>query len=119
MSKLTFDLDRKEQEVEIGGEAYVLVELDGKQRDKWMNDLGARIRLGKDGKAQGLKSFDNMQAGLISASLKKIVGDERKPVSMETIQSWPARVSGGLFDAAKELSGLEDESDKDSDEGND
>jgi len=109
---LSFVLEREERPVTIGGEAYVLIELDGKERDKYLNVLGGRLRHGPDGKAGGVKDFDGLQASLIAASLCKVVGSERVPVKQHIIQSWPARVVSGLFEAARDLSAL-DEKEKD------
>ena len=119
---LSFELELHERPVTIGGEAYVLVELDGKQRDRYLNGLGSRLRVAKDGKAAGVKNFDGLQASLVAASLKRIIFDGgREPVTVATIQAWPAQVVSGLFDAAKVLSALGDEDeDEDKDkEGND
>jgi len=111
---LSFDLEREERPVTIGGEAYVLIELDGKERDKYLNVLGGRLRHGADGKPGGVRNFDGLQASLIAASLRKVDGEEKKPVPLNTIQGWPARVVTGLFEAARDLSALDE---KEKDEG--
>ena len=121
MEALNFDLDRAERAVTIGGQAYVLIELDGKQRDKYLTALSNRMKTTKEGKPAGFKTFDGMQADLVVECLRKVdetTGD-RTPVSMETIQSWPAKVSTGLFEAAQELSGLNESEDSEEEPGND
>lgn len=115
---LEFTLERQERPVTIDGDEYVLVELDGRERDKYLNNLAPRMKTNAKGKPAGLKSFDGLQAWLIHLSLFKVEGDARKPVSVETIQTWPARVIKGIFDASKELSALDDDDDED-EEGND
>lgn len=105
---LEFELDRRERPVKINNEDYILVELDGRQRDKYMASIGRRSKTGADGKTE-LKNYDGMQADLIAESLYKIVGDERQPVAVAVIQSWPSRISSKLFDVASVLSGLVEE----------
>lgn len=120
MDQLNFKLDFKEKPVTINDEDYMLVELTGKARDKYLNNVGARIRHGKDGNPQGVKNFEGLQAGLVSQSLFKLEDNERKPVKVETIQAWPSSVLTGLHDAAKKLSALGDEEGEgDDEEGND
>jgi len=122
---LVFELTRQERPVMINGEAYVLVELDGTQRDKYLTDIAARVKTTGRGKkaTQSMKNFHMLQAGLVSLTLFKLSEDGKIPVMAATIQEWPARVISDLFDAAKELSGLddedEDEGDEDGEEGND
>lgn len=117
MDALNFELTRKEQPVTIGGSAYTLVELDGAARDKYLQDLTGRVRTTPEGKPAGVKNFCGLQASLVSASL---VDATRKPVPASLVQSWPARVVAALYDAARELSGLEDENDDEPEkEGND
>jgi len=110
------DLELKQRPVEIGDESYVLIELDGTGRDAYMNDMGDRVKM-VDGKAEGLKTFDNLQAKLLQLTLRRLVdkgvdGIVPEAVSLETIQSWPSRISSSLFDASKTLSGIKDEDDE-------
>lgn len=104
---LDFSLTRDEQHVTIEGEAYVLIELDGFGRDKYLTNVAGRVRLDKGGNATGLKNFDGMEAGLVALCLKKVEGDHRRPVEEKVIQSWPGRVVTALFNAARDLSGLD------------
>ena len=61
---------------------------------------------------------DGLQASLISESLKKIENGQQVAVKADTIQTWPARVLAGLFDAAKELNNLGKDEEEDEDQGN-
>ncbi len=126
LDALVFELDFAERPVTIKGEEYVLVELNGTGRDKYLNNVGGRLRVGPTGKPQGVKDFEGLQASLVSASLKKIEGGERKVVLLKTVQTWPAQVIEALHAAAKKLSALGDEkgekkgdADEDDDQGND
>ena len=110
---LNFVIEREEQPVVISGEDYVLIELDGKKRDTYLNDLSARLRISPMGKPAGIKDFINLQSGLLSMSLKKVVGGERVAVDKKPIQAWPASTISGLFEAAKNLSGLGNDEDAD------
>jgi hypothetical protein len=104
---LSFSLERAERPVTIAGEDYVLVELDGHGRDKYLTNVAGRVRVNEKGDTTGLKNFDGMEAGLVALCLKKIEDGTRKPVTLATIQSWPGRVITALFDAARDISGLE------------
>lgn len=115
---LIFTLDRAERPVTISNEDYVLIELDGKERDRYLNGLAKRIRTSPDGKSQTVKEFDGLQGSLIVASLRKVTPEGLRPVDIKTVQTWPARVVKGLFQAAKDLSALNDDEDENS-EGND
>ena len=117
--KLVFDLDFKKIPVGIGGEDYVLVELDGRERDKYLNTLTGRLKTGTDGKSQGVKNFEGLQSSLLSKSLKKIVDGMEVGVTEIIIQGWPARVQATLYDEARELSALGDEKKKKDADGND
>ena len=103
---LNFTLSLAEKSVVIDGEGYVLRELDGKERDTYLNDLSARTRIGANGKPAGVKDFVGLHAGLLAKALKKVVGNERQDIDKKAIQSWPASTVSKLFDIAKELSGL-------------
>lgn len=111
---LCFDLNRLEKPVTIQGEGYVLVELDGRSRDKYLTSLAARMKLNKDGKPCGISNFDSLQASLISSCLFKVdaLDGTRTPVKAETIQGWRSSVIKSLFEESRKLSGL-DESDDD------
>jgi len=117
--KLIFNLDFKKIPVEIGGEEYVLVELDGRERDKYLNTLTGRLRTGADGKSQGVKNFEGLQSSLLSKSLRKIVDGMEVGVTEVTIQGWPARIQATLYDEARALSALGDEKKKKDADGND
>lgn len=116
---LSFSLEREEIPVRVGDVDYVLIELDGKERDRYLQDVGKRIRTNREGNAAGVKNFDGMQAFLVSLSLKKEAGGgDREDVPVTTIQKWPAKVVSALFDKARELSALGKEEGED-EEGND
>lgn len=103
---LNFTLERQERPVTISGQTYVLIELDGKQRDNYLNGIGQRLRHTPDGKPAGLKSFDGLQASLIALTMRDSAG---KAVPIDVIQSWPARVVSKIYDAAREMNGLGDD----------
>lgn len=113
-----FAIERQEREVTIGGEEYVLIELDGKERDKYLTGLSERVKIPSGGGQGVVRNFDGLQASLIAASLFKIGEDGvRTPVKSSTIQTWPARTINGLHEMAKELSAIGDE-DEGAEKGN-
>lgn len=89
---------------------YSLRELDGFERDKYLNSLSDRIRIDVNGKPSGVKNFDGLQASLLSKCLWDAEG---KLVPISVVQKWPARVQSSLFEQAQKLSGLDDKSSQD------
>lgn len=121
--KLEFTLDKAEVEVSLSdpktgttGE-YVLVEMDGRCRDKYLTNVSSRVDSGPDGKGTSVKNFEGLQSALLSLVLFEVVGSERKPVPEDTIQAWPARVQSALFDQARDMNGLGDKAEQEA--GND
>lgn len=102
---LTFQLTRQELPVNIDGDTYVLLELTGKERDAYFNTLGRRLRPGADGKAS-VQDFEGIEATLVAASLRRVLGGGHLPVTVAEVQAWPARVVSALHKAAQQLSGL-------------
>ncbi len=107
--ELSFDLEVVQKPVKIRTpegvvKNYVLKELNGTERDKFLNNMSARMRTDPSGKPTGLKTFDGLQSYLISRSL---FDEEGKLVSEKEINSWPARVQAALFTEAQKLSGLD------------
>lgn len=115
MDTLQFSLALKELPVVIDDEPYVLVELDGRERDRYLGDLSKRVAPGANGAANSVRNFDGLQASLVAVSLRKIVHNDRVRVDIKVIQDWPASVIGALFKEAQILSALNVKTD----EGND
>lgn len=113
---LEFTLTRSEKPVTIDGRKYVLIEMDGKQRDAYLNGMGQRIRHTPEGKPAGLKDYNGLQASLVASCLHEEETAEspnRKPVAINTVQSYPARVLSALYDACKEMNDLDEEEEGD------
>ncbi len=92
--------------VTLDGEKYTLIEMTGKQRDAFLDDIGGRMKF-IAGKSAGMKNYDGLQAFLVALCLIDKKGDN---VKKEVIQSYPSSVQTKLFKAAQELNGLDDES---------
>lgn len=108
MSKtIEFSLDLETTEVTIGGEVYVVKELDGKSRDKYLTLLSKRVK--RTGDDASVSNFDGLQSSLLAMCLYQ--GDELIPEA--TIQAWPARAVTGLYEIAKDLSKLDEEDKED------
>lgn len=101
-----FTLTRKEVPVEIDGQLYTLLEMDGKQRDQYLNHVGGKMKTTSEGKPAGLKDFNNLQSRLISQHLKDLEGEY---VKEDVINTYPASVVSGLAEMCREISGLDDE----------
>lgn len=106
METTALDLDPSEIQISVkrGGkeETLCLREMSAALRDKYLDSMAARVRLGPDGTAQGIKAFDGMQADLLERCLFR--GD--KKIEREEIQRWPAGTVNKLFLKAQELNHL-------------
>lgn len=123
---MEFCLDIKEYPVHfnIGGEriTYYLREMTGQERDSYLGALqkmmGNQSMTGGKVNASGIKSFDGIEAELLSRVLFKEDIDEDKDevtkvrLTKSEIQKWPAPVQHKLFLKAQKLTGLGDEEDK-------
>lgn len=118
MESKSFTLKREEVKVDLDGSEYVLVELDGRERDRYLNALTSRLQPSRDGKGGSVKNFDGLQASLVAASLFKVEGTERVSVPIDDVQAYPAKTLSDLFGMAKELSALSVDDDDD-EAGND
>jgi hypothetical protein len=110
MSTLSFDIELKEQPVELVNpdgtkKEYILKEMDGRGRDKYMNQLQSNMVM-KDGKPQGLKDYEGMHSSLLVRTL--FDKESGKAASKEFIQGLPARVTAALFGASQTLNALSD-----------
>lgn len=118
--------------VEIVGAKYVLLELDGLERDAYLTLVAKKSTTDSDGNSS-ITSFNNLQADLIHRSLflvdenGEIVYEEsgdKKRIPIPEIQSWPASMIQTLFEASQALSKLDlkdedDEDDPKDEKGND
>lgn len=107
MENLEFSLKLQEVPVKItesdgAVKDYTLRELDGQERDRFLDDFGNRVKYSGT-EVQGLNKYEGLQAGLLALCLR----DERKElVKVEVIQKYPASVLSALFKAAQTLSKL-------------
>ena len=83
---------------------YTLKELTGKERNKYLNKMSNRVKIGQDGKAMGIKNFDGFQSDLLKLSLFDESGEH---VSEEDIEEFPSSTQQKLFEKAQKLSGLD------------
>lgn len=83
----------------------IMRELDGRQRDAYLNSLARRMKTGKGGQ---VRDFSGLYANLISRCL--IDRETREPRFKEDqIQAFPSSVQSALFKKAQEISGLGDD----------
>ena len=78
--------------------AYTLKELDGNERDQYMNRVSKKM---KSRVEQGLKDFSGMCSDLLSMS---IYDENSKLVTAKVVQSWPSSTQIELFKMAANLS---------------
>jgi len=112
---LAFKTTLKEVPVAIDGNSYILRELDGRQKGKYLNKMGGRIVLNAKGEVASFKDYAGLESTLLSLCL---YDSENKLVpatvmdGTEEEQGWPSTMLTGLFDAAQDLSGLNEEARK-------
>jgi len=90
--------------VEIDGQKFQLMELNGQERGNYLNEVKERIIMGPDGQTVGMKSFNGLEASLLKYCLYDPQG---KPVTVQTLNEWPSGMLGDLFEDALSLSGLD------------
>jgi hypothetical protein len=89
-------------------ETLILRELDGLERDKYLNNLRSRTSI-KDGTR--VNNFTGLQSSLLSRCVYRTNSDgEEELVPAKEIEGWPATTQSKLYEAAMELSGLKDDS---------
>jgi hypothetical protein len=90
---------------------YILREMNGSARDKYLGFIGAKMNTSKDGDIQ-MTDYEGLQANLLSRSLFKIVDGKKESVLYKTIQEFPAKVQTALFNKAKAISGMDDDAEE-------
>jgi len=112
-------------------QSYTLRELSGKDRDKYLNVMGGKMRH-REGE-KGLKNFDNITATLIHLSLLYSVIPETLPegtkksdwlehetnavgtnVPTNLIQTWPSTLQKGMHAKCVDMSSLDEGDEEDS-----
>lgn len=105
---LDFDsLTLVELPVKYKGNSYILREADERAARAYRNALLSCMTLGPDGKPQTLKNLADVEPLLVSLCLFDARG---KLVPKAIIETWPSRMVKKLFDKAKAISDLNEES---------
>ena len=102
MQVFKFELKLKELEVELSGAKYVLRELTGKQRDKYLDTVAKRVNY-VNGQQAGMTSLSGLQSCLLSMCL---IDSDGNAVKEAVIADFPGSVQSKLFKMAQDLSGL-------------
>ena len=89
------------------GKHYILREASGKAATDQRNAVVASAQIGPDGKVVGIKNLASVEAKFVADCLWDDKG-KNPPVAL--VLSWPARVQKQLYEVAKELSDLGEES---------
>ncbi len=85
---------------------YTMREMNGTARDAHMKSMSDRVKFDPaTGKPTGLKTFDNLQSGLLA---RVMFDEEGKPVDNKTIQTWPSSTQTVLFKAAQKLNAMDE-----------
>lgn len=111
MDKLVFSLKLEEVPIQITDENgveknYTLVELPSDERSVFLNQTGKKVKTSVDGKVQSITDYKFLQEDLLT---KCVIDENREKITRETISKWPAKTVSGLFKAAQELSGLDED----------
>jgi hypothetical protein len=107
--ELVFETTLKELPVTIDSKSYVLRELDGILKGKYLNTMGSRIELGPTGQIKRFKDYSGLETTLLELCL---YDDENNLVKTTVMREWPSTLLTRLFEAAQELSALDEESKK-------
>lgn len=105
-----YDDPEVEIPVSIRGVAYVLKEASGDAAAKYRNACLRATRVGKDGKFSAVDGIADVEPLLVSLCL---FTQEGKRVSDSVVRGFPSKAVKALFDKAKEISGLNEVSNKD------
>ncbi len=100
---IELSLELKTVPVTLEGNPYSLVELTGDTRDKYMTDMSQRMKYDAKGKPTGLKSFNGLQAMLLTLCLHN---QDNELVKAADIQKYPSSTLTTLFEMAQELNGI-------------
>jgi hypothetical protein len=108
IKELSFSLALKEIPVKLVTKegvqkVFTLVELDGSQRDSFMQDMADRIEF-QGGKVSKITNFEGMQSNLLAMCL---YDDKKQLIPIEELNKFPAGVLTELFKTAQKISGLE------------
>jgi len=114
MEALKFSLQKQviPVEMETGPnmvETYHLVELTGKERDKYLDGMSGKMKYNPKGEPIGLKTFKGLQSSLLCLCLEDA---NEKKVKESDLEKYPASVVNDLFKAAQKLNALDEEGQK-------
>lgn len=105
------DLAPRQQSLTINGKAYSLRECDEDGRRQWQNAKYRASRL-TDGKLTSIEGMADTDSLLVSLCLFEQVGnsgDNFRPVPLQNVRKWPPRVVKRLYEAAVQMSELDQE----------
>jgi hypothetical protein len=114
MSKTTYqpivfsteDLEPIVISVTVGDKEYTLREASGDAGIKWHNACTKCFKTSKEGGIASIEGLADTEALLVSLCLTDKVG---RQVSINTIRGWPYKVQKHIFEAAKEISNLNED----------
>ena len=99
---LSFDLEREEIPVKLGGRDCKLVEMDGQEKDKYLKAENNKMKVDGSGNRH-MNDFNDSHALLISYCLRDENGD-RVPVAV--IRDYPSKVQMKLHQECMILNGF-------------
>lgn len=98
---------RKKTIVGPDKKTYTLEEATGKVATEHRNAIMASSVFGPDGRVTGVKNLASVEARFVAGCLWD---EKRRNPPEQVILSWPAQVVKKLYEAAQELSGMNEES---------
>ena len=106
---LRLKLVRKETPVILEGEdgeekKFTLKELNGAERNKYLNKMKHRVKMGADGKTATITDFNGFQADLLYVSL---FDENNEAVPVAEIENLPSSTQQALFEKSQNLSALD------------
>lgn len=101
----SFRAERKEEEFDVGGVAYIMREMDGTLRGQYQDFLLTRLKTTSEGKSAGISKASGIEAYLLCRCV--IVKDTGKFVDAKMVDSWPAGEIEEIANWAQEFNSLD------------
>lgn len=104
----------KSKKVKLDGRVFTVQEMSGTDLAAWRSDMADRAKFNSSGVVVGLKSYQGVEAALISRCLWDPDGMR---VPAEMISQWPSTALQALTKMCEEINGLTKESEEEAKKG--
>lgn len=91
---------------------YYLRDMDGEQRDAFVDFISKKVQRGPDGKPLSSPMKDDVGVSILLLSKTLFLASSNKPVPAETLKKWPHKLLEELAEEASELCALTEEAEE-------